>query len=498
MKRFGALIAALLALSAGAAPIAVTPTGDPSGAGDTAAILSAFGSVGADTTGDTREVNFCGHYTVNALLPLVFNHSPAGQGPLRIHGCAQSTITQLGNNVGIFELQVPDNATPHDVTIDGLTLTYAAQQTCTADPASVAIGMRDTVSPAPAGANLFAVYFQWLTLSGACRGIANTQIAGGFPVWMIDITRVTFGSMAGAAVWLVSPSSIGQPNIALNGPNYVTCSGGTDPIVRIDGADSLTIRNLEVNACDDRSVAYVSGAISYSLMASKIETGTYTQNTNPILRFENAMGSVDGFLASNLTLSASNLVLMSTGAGNSGQSNTARNLTISVKQGTGTINFVASSAQRLYLLDAPHVWSTGSGPAKVQLLDNQGSTSANFVSLRVQPGGEMGDDVGDADLSVGGLTTPAVSIYNTPLTAPRSIILSTGVATNMLWDGAEFEFIRSATATGAALSFVGLSIPSTASIPPGASVKVRYRRSLGWVAVTPLNVLPFIGGATVH
>lgn len=480
MRILGLIWLAAFALSAGAAPLSVTSTGEQSGAGDTPALQAALATIGADTVGDTRELQLCGHYRINALLALVFNHTLPGQQPLRIHGCAQTTITQLGSNVGILEFQVPDNASPHDVFIDGITFSYATQQNCVTQPASVAIGVRDTISPTPNG-TLFGLYLRDSSIVSACRGLANTQPAGLFAVWMVDITHVDFWLMNGAAVWLLSPTSVGQPNIALNGPNYITCSGGTEPLVRIDGADSLSIRNLEANGCNDRTVMSISGAISYSIAASKIETATYTQNATPILDMENSMGSVDGFLASNLTLSASNLVLLNTGAGNSGQSNTARNLTILVKSGTGTINFASSGAQRLYLLDAPHIWSRGTGPATVQLLDNAASASANFVNLVVHPGGAVSDDIGDNSIALFGLTSPQEIYYNSRLTKPQTVTLPTSTAAkNCLWDGIRYRIVRSIFAGGAPLTILGLANPPIFNVNPGSVVEVEWHRSSGW------------------
>jgi hypothetical protein len=458
------------------------PSGDTSGATDYANITAAFAAMAGYST---NLLTFApGQYYVNAKL--VFNWQNSGQSNVAFVCMGTAIITQVTANTGVWEFQVPSGYTPNIVTLEGISLTYSSQQS-SSNTSAVCLGVRGVNGTTPN-----ATTFEWrihrCQFYYGYRGIANTQPAGQFPWWGIKIHECNFGNLSGASIRIVSPSSVGQPNIevtnCLDGGPY---SGGSEASIQIDACDSLTLKNLEWLGVISQTVYYLSASI-FQMMGCKAES--YTPSTSGAINTVNSVGTITNF--------SMNGAFLGTGASNCilNQSQTAQgvvvdNLYVSASTGTGTCRIFACSGGALYVTSPPTIAALGSGPGVFSLQDSGGSSSANVLNVLGYQGGEMSDDIGDASLTwtgyspaVNGTASAHYSVWNTALTANRTITLNgtngTAAADN-LWDGAEAVFVRTANATGASTLTVNGTIPSSKTIAIGAYSKWKWRRSLGWV-----------------
>jgi hypothetical protein len=112
---------------------------------------------------------------------------------------------------------------------------------------------------------------------------------------------------------------------------------------------------------------------------------------------------------------------------------------------------------------------------------------------------------GDVNYVLGTTATPlsmtAVNIWNTPLTANRTIDLSSANgSTNAdnLWDGADFIATRTANATGAfTLTIINTGgIPASVVVPIGGTVHLKYGYGLGWMQLDSAGSFSALAGGT--
>ena len=457
------------------------PSGDTMGVIDHTNLTAYFNAVAADSTGNARLCTLFGQYYINQKIVITMQDSSnIEQGPMQIVGYGQTTINVVGTNLGCIEFQTPLAANCHHISIENIGINYQTQQT-SSDTASVALGFR-TIAGTDTGGTIFEIFVDRLLVIGAFRGIANTQTSGKFAIWGLAVTRCDFGNMAGAGIWMASPTSVGQPNMKFDHVYYTSYAGGSEATCRVDGCDALKISNWEVNKLTNQNVFNITAAW-FTIDRCKIETCTYSASTNNILQFANSAGLIDGFSFENVTLTASNLYLVDSTTSSASASISLSNIVVTVLSGTGTLTLVGGTPTIFIFNDIPYFSSLGTGPAVARLVYSGGSANSNYLRFNYPPGGGMSDDYAQSSITtLAPLTTPSINVWNTPLTANVTVNLAAALGTvvaDNCWDSATFTFVRTANATGSSTFTISGAIPSTRTLTAGQSSTWSYRRSLG-------------------
>jgi hypothetical protein len=465
----------------GALPLYTTPViATGTATTDYANLFAAFNSAVGDSTGNYRVVTLYGQFTINQKIVVTMKAaSNIQQGPFQIIGYGDATINVSGSNLGCLEFQAASSSTPHGISIENFNVNYTTAQT-SSNVASVAIGFR-TVS-GTANSPTFLIYLDRIEIQAAYRGIANVETSGQYSMSEMTITRCSFGQCAGSSIYLVSPTSIGQPLIKIDHV-YIgsVASSLAEPVIQVDACDSLLISQVEFGDITNLSVLSITSS-NFNIQRCKLETCTYSSNSSPVLFFANSTGTLDGFSLQNVSLTATNLNLIQQNTGQSYDTIDVRSIIISIASGTGTLSLFTGSGARFIMHDQPAIESLGTGPAVVRVQYSGGSTVSNNISFSSSPGGEMSDDQGDASVIWNPLTSPKMLVFNTPLTANRTVTLTAGPGSTIAdncWDGAQCTVVRTANSTGSFTLTVLASIPATKLINPGSAATFKYRRSFG-------------------
>jgi hypothetical protein len=462
-------------------PITVLPSGDSTGTTDFNNIQAALNTLAGDSSGNLRKLVLQGQYTTNAKLVVPLSAASNNQqGSLQIIGYGQTAITFTGSNIGCLEFQTATGSSCHGISIENIAIISQSQQG-PSNTASFGIGFRS--STGTTNGTIFQIYIDRVYIQGFYRSIANTQTSGQYAVWGMKISRCIFGVCSGAALWLASPTSIGQPNINIDHVYATEYVGGTEPLFVIDACDSLWLDSVETNNLTNRSLYKITSSL-FTLNRFKLETSTYSSNANPVLSFANSSGSINGFLFSNPALTATNLLLIDAAVGETNSKICINDLTIAGSTGAGTLTCVEGGGVGKYLFNvSPNVTTLGSGPIVVRLTNSGSSVISNLVNFAAPPGGNVSDDNVQASITTfNPLTNPSVNIWNTPLTGNITVNLaaaSGSVVADNCWEGAPFSFVRTANATGASTFTISAAIPATKTLAAGQQATYQYRRSFG-------------------
>ncbi len=481
----------------------LTPSGDTTGATDAAAIQAALTAMSAGFTAPGHTLIFeSGEYYINAKMVLTFNSNSNianDNVPFQIMGLGAVRIWQVTNNTGMFEFQVPTNGFPGYVSFEGIMLWYVNQQT-SSQTNSVCLGVR-SVNNTGTGTETSPLWnIDRVNCRYGFRAFANTQPAGIFSWWDVYITRCVATSMAGAAVWAVSPTTVGNPNwkidsMLINQPY----NGGSEAMISVSGCDNLVCSNVEMLQVQNVPCFSFNSVTSWAIIGCKGEACTYTYLTtgnNFVIETENSYGTIVDFNLNGAFITTTGggtvpPILLHVGAGAAGQGVTVCNLSVGVSSGTGTLTcFQSNPAIRITVISPVNVLGLGSGPAVVRMTNSgAGVAESSVLGFPNNPGGRMPQaDQGDTSFTLATpLTLTEVLIWNTPLTANRTCQLSAShgsVVADNLWDGAICRVIRTANSTGAfTLTITGTSIPTTLVVPIGGYAEFRYSYTLGWVEV---------------
>jgi hypothetical protein len=468
------------------------PSGDTSGATDFANLAAAIAIMVADTTGSAHILTLTtGIYYVNAKSVFLFNI--LGEGnlaiPYEFRGQGGVRIIQVTANTGILEFQVPTNGFPSNVKVSAIQFEAQSQQT-SSNTGSFGIGWRSVNSTATGTETTWGYVIEFCRFVNVYRGVANTQPAGIFPVWGVVVKDCNFHSLSGAAVRIVSPVSVGQPNISFwNCLVDTPYLGGSEAMYQISACDNASMINLENLKVINVPLIFLNSVSNFRIIACKGEACEYdnvSSGSNPAISLQNSNGSVD-FRLNGVTVGSgavpSSLVSVQNGA--AGQSVIIESISVGLAAGTGTLVLFQGNLINIIVEGTPNIIGLGTGPGVVNFMSTAGGVNtAKVLQFLSYPGGTISDDQGDASVTWSGQTSAGTLIFNTPLTANRTVTLPTTlntVGTNNLWNGVTVTVIRTANATGASTLTVNGSIPSSKAVAIGARVQFQWRLSLGWV-----------------
>jgi hypothetical protein len=491
---------------AAALPLFIKASGDTTGVTDTAAIQAAFNTIGASNTPTSHYLVFAnGDYYVNAKC--ILTYSAVGSANARFWGMYGNhcRITQVNSNTGIFELQVPPSAsnTVYGPFVQDFEFTWSATPLAT-DTNSVAFGYRSTNSSGSIDSIIFNLEFRHIKVSNCYSAIACTQPAGIMACQTVHIEYVNVNVYSGIVAQLASPTSVGTPNIHIErlttGQPISGLTAGAVPIVNISACDNVSITNCEFLQVVNQPLIKLNSVATFTISASKSEAGTWdasvSTGTNYILEFQNSYGTITGFCLNGMTVNGGSYippVVLGVLAGNSSQNVVCNNFTINIAAGTGTLTFFqdSGSSMALDMPADPNVTSLGTGPAVLRMTNSGSGSAAAQLFFSRNPGGKMpAADQGDTSFvlsTLGPLVMTEVMIWNTPLTANRTINMASShgsVTADNLWNGAKLKVIRTANATGAyTLTITGIAIPTSLAVPIGGWAEVAYSYALGWIEV---------------
>lgn len=468
----------------------MTPSGDQTGVTDDANVAAAFATMAANTNYN-NPVNHVltlapGAYYSQQKNVFTFANTTAQNYLFQGYG---AVITQTASNVGMWEFQLPLGGINNTIRVKGITFQYATQQT-SANTASVCLGFRAVADPAT-NQVFFGFTVEECKFTYGFRGVGCTQPTGTMGAFYIQIKGNQYSSIAGASNYLVTPTAIGWTSINIS-DNLTIPSGGppSEAMDIVANCDNLTMFNNEYDGGSGQPAIFLNGVASFATGGSKAESFT-TSGTNGLIELLNSSGTIISFHANGIICNGGYLLTQNTVASNSCYVNIL-DVGISMNSGTGTFTLFATAPNSQFnVMSAPNITGLGSGPAVVRLTNSGGSASANKLHLLSYPGGEMSDDIGDASLTWTGFS-PAVfsassahcNVWNSPLTAPRTVTLTTGIGNSYadnFWDGCECHVIRTANSNDVNALTVNGSIPASKTYATGTWGKWKWRRSLGWV-----------------
>ena len=480
MKRLLALIF-ILALTgnahAGLKAVSNTPnvsnaTGTLPAANGTMGIINVmeYGAKGDGTTDDTtaiqnalnatmiangRQLFFpSGNYKITSSL--VIGNTLATGWKIEGDSRGGTHIIQATNNTPIFHFI-------HDLThsweIEDIYFDWSTPQS-SSNTLAIAIYF-----DAGASTNIFNFQIHRCTFNDGFRAIASSGL-NQESVWGAHIYDNVFGGqMTGAAVYLSPSPAIGQPNISIE-DSYIDAASATEPSIYITTGDVVVLKNIEFN---DGSVAtnstgtlvYIASTNTVQLIGVKAEVYHFGSSNSQLFNFPQS-----DVLLENVEVitfdGTGNPILFS---GNSGARLAIHGMNIYSAMTGG--NAVAYSAPEL--VSAENINLTGS-----HITNNPRSQLGNVAMPRITADNLSMDyslTNGDSDLTMAAGTTAArVVIYNTTLTANRTVTLpNSGIN-----DGNEFTILRTA---GGAFS-LQVSDPVSAvnfTFPANTTGWVKYR-----------------------
>lgn len=492
----------------------VYPSGDGSGATDCVNIQAALTTMGgaSPTSSLNHSLELRGNYTINCKLIMTMPATNAV--PFWITGSA--LITQVTANTGIMEFQIAGVAGyAVGPRIDGISFTWSSSQPATST-AAVALGFRCTNPTSCVGGEIFNVAIRNSRFSNGYSFVANTQVAGQFGLWNLTIEKDEINVYSGPAIFIVSPTAVGQPNISIK--QITTAQPTADnvsPIIQVTACDNLLIENMEfLQHINNHPTILLSSVGAFTLLSNKCEACTYSAVAagplwNKVIMTQNSYGFVGPFSLNNVTINGGfshQPIFLSVENGAANQAVTMAAPFIGIGAGTGTLTLFSSGPMTVNVLGSPSVGYLGSGPGVLRLVDSGATSSASNLEFTSPPGGVMPTTMqGDASYVLGTTATPltmtSVNIWNTPLTANRTINLSSGNgSTNAdnLWDGTEFIAKRTTNATGNfTLTIINTgAIPASVVVPIGGTVHMKYGYGLGWVQLDSGGSFDVIGGGT--
>jgi hypothetical protein len=459
---------------------AVFPSGDTTGATDTAAIQAALTQISNDTTGNQRTLMLFGTYYVNATLVLTMANNTVGEGPFTLLGSGSTIINAVGSNFGILQIKTT-TTTCHGPVIRGITFTYLTPQPAS-NTASVCVGF-STVAGNDNGV-IYQIEISSCFFVNYFRAIANVQTSGSYLTWGIWIANNYGYGGSGSFVYLVSPTAGGQPRINIinnyvdMAPNYGT-STAAEPVFHIGNGDSLVVMGNELNGIYQATGFYLTQC-TFTMTRNKIEECNFNGTTYPIF-LNQSTGSVDGFNLLSLIVATNQYIVNCIGL-YTAECIRLAGFNTSIASGASTLTLINVSISRVVLQDVPTIYTLGTGPAVFRLVYSSVSTNSRLIDWAAPPAGMMSADNGDTSITPNPLTSAQVQIFNTPLTANRTVTLSAAngstTADNCL-DNTTFTILRTANSNDSNTLTVTAIVPATKTVATGTSVTYIYNEPLG-------------------
>jgi len=310
------------------------------------------------------------------------------------------------------------------------------------------------------------------------------QISGKYATWGLWIaSNYGFGG-SGSFIYLVSPTPAGQPRINIinnyvdMSPNYGT-STASEPVFHIDTGEMLVLMNNELNGIYQATAFYLTDC-TFTMTRNKIEVCNFNGTTYPI-SLSQCAGSVDGFDLLSIVVATNQYIIDCYGLYTTECIRLA-GFTTSIASGTATLTFITASTSRVVLQDVPTIYALGSGPAVFRLVYSGVATTSKLLDWAQPPAGMMSADNGDASITPNPLTSAQVQIFNTPLTANRTVTLTAAngstTADNCL-DNTTFTILRTANSNDSNTLTVTAIVPATKTVATGTSVTYIYNQALG-------------------
>jgi hypothetical protein len=287
----------------------------------------------------------------------------------------------------------------------------------------------------------------------------------------------SFASMSGAFFYDVSPTSVAQPNISIDTINYSPYNGGSEYGLLVDACGSLFIKGVQEQRLHNQGWGKITGSLAH-LTSNTVEAATYGAGYSGASVFlQNTAASIESFhFFGNVSCAFGSycfVINQNVGA----QRLSLDNIQIS---NTGTGGIVAAGGNVIW--KTPPIMYPGKGIILVQ--DNGFSENSNTQIYAVPANGQwICDDVGDASYTWTAYSSCETIVFNTPLTANRTLTLTTGTSdagdsANYL-DGMKVHIVRTARAKGTATLTISASFPASKSLAAGSWVEYMWRRSFG-------------------
>jgi hypothetical protein len=452
----------------------VTLTGaDPTGSADSTTAIQNF--VNTVVENGYRGSIPPGTYKISAAIVVPFGTGWTIQGNAR----GGTIINQTAANTQIFNLTADAGGVGgHSFAITDLQFQWATTPTFS-QVHSIAVDFNNSSS------TFFDFQLERLTCNNGyeCIGIDSSTDT---TVWGNSLRDIVVEGTACSAIDF-SEGGTGQPNIEIDGFYAQAQSMTTScPVINVGNNDGGWYNHIEVNAVPNgNDILYLTG--QFAIGSVKVEDATYAANQY-IYQFPNAHATIGLLSMEDLTINASggDVVGIDINAGGTGSTVTVGNVMVTFNATpTGTFylanDYGGSPTYNLRFINTPQGIL---GVTGAYLVDNPGAESDGGVSVDDWQQPRLTADKGNAN-STWAIGNPNIIVYNTPLTAVRTVTLTdsaTIAADSNLYNGFKVCVLRTIAATGNyALNIVNSAGTTVDSVPANGKACLMWNRSLGWV-----------------
>jgi hypothetical protein len=430
--------------------VAIAPSGDTSGATDTAAIQAALNNLSYTSTTPNSIQLGGGVYYINAALTI-----PNAAG-FYIHGTSRqgTVINQVTNNTPIFNFTGNNNNNNFD--IGYMTLQWSNNQTF-AQTNAVAFLFNGGASYQ--AFNFSIHHFQ------AVNGYRFISQTTNIAVWGMTVSDGIFQpTLVGSGVNL-SASTAGQPTITLRNL-YFSCAStaANEPVIQISNVDNVLLESVELNGGSYSSSVpqiAIGNGLMVTIISSKTEGLSLAGSTSTT---GSGAAVVWQFLNTNVNAQSVKAIGANITGGTSGTPVYAAFL------GVGAITYgqlsanglnwqnignyatflpytqAYSSSNTLEVMSMVNVLGVASGTQSYAPVNVAKTTSTSALAPRVFADAMTPDTTqtnGDSSITLTVLSARYIW-FNVTLTANRTVTLPTGT-----FEGQEFKIVRKAATPGA-------------------------------------------------
>jgi hypothetical protein len=440
---------------------------------------SLFGAVGDGVTDDTAALQAFFNYCINngrsGFIPDgVYKITSTITGQRRpgwsIRGAHRGSVTirQATDNIPVLDLGTGTASQMHTWKLTDVTLDYSNAQPATNTNAN--------------GIRFSGMGYQYvlenITFNRGYYGI--TIGAGVIPPWGGTMNNLVFSSgLTGGAMNWQPGSTAGVPNNVW-GRIVVYGDVMVGPIFNRISGEAFTIASIEfLNVNQGAQLMVFAAGGSATIGALKVEVSTWLATTK-LLQFLQSnwitIGELD-FSGSTPTVnnvpSGSTLTFVSAEGSGPGQVKIGRlrldNFSSKPGGGAAASYAISATAGANVTVDDLILGTDW------QLTNFGASAAADFVTVTSQVNGHL-QVKGDADYPVV-QGDPAVSVFNTAFTAPRTITLPSD--SRILFNGLRYRLVFAGAITGTNTAVIKAGATTLATLTVDGTVEYTYRRNAG-------------------
>lgn len=418
--------------------------------------VRAYGAVCDGTTNDTTAIQSAITATVGNKTKLIFPKATckitaALTIPTGNHweiDLGEATITQATDNTPIFKFNSTAGTDQWNFFKFGNgKLTWSNTQPV-ANTSAVAIAFTTSINN---NLGIYHAEFHNLHITNGYRGLATTHATYSFTVWGSTFRNIRTSTMSGSTVFVNFSNAAGMPNNRFESIYILASStNAAEVLINLSQMNSLVLDNIEVNTINDNKALLLTACISVKVGTIRVEGGTRSTAYVALIESSYSVGMVvDTIEIQSVTFSGIySYVVRESSSGAKLSKMVIRTIAVRNCTVSGTELTLMQSPSKEIVLDDFYL-SGNTGTIRPVYAYDTSVYNCKVNSLDIGPMNVL--DAGDAAVTVyfkdaTNGTSPAIILYNTPITANRAVAEPTGA---LRYPGMKYRVVRTAAATGA-------------------------------------------------